>query len=461
MFQNIEKNEIEEINAKLDQLLQEKGETKPAGGAKAASSGKPVVCIVGMGYVGFPLAAIAASKGYEVYGFDTDIERLKRIENGENIFNEKFLDAILPKVKIQTFHDPRLMRIMDIFIIAVPTPVDEKHNPILKHVTDASRTIAENMKPGSLVILESTVNPGVSEEVVKPIFEKAGYTVGKDVFISHSPERVDPGNEKWNVSNIPRVIGSFDEEGLRKTKEFYESIIDAEILPMDNIREAEAVKILENAFRDVNIAFVNEMAMSFARIGIDITNVLRGASTKPYWFMAHRPGCGVGGHCIPVDPYYMIEKGKENQFEHKFLTAARVINDGMADYTVELLQNKLNEIKKSVKGTKIGVLGISYKENVGDLRESPALRIIDKIKNLGADLLTFDPFVPQLSNTNSLEEILSKSEALVLVTMHNEFKNIPVEDFVKNGIKVIVDGRNCLDKKAIREAGIIYVGIGR
>jgi UDP-N-acetyl-D-glucosamine dehydrogenase len=214
-------------------------------------------------------------------------------------------------VKINVTSDENEIKNHDIYIICVPTPVDEKHNPDLKYVIGASKTVANNLKKGALVILESTVNPGVSEEVVKPIFEKAGFTIGKDVFLSHSPERVDPGNEKWNVSNIPRVIGSFEEAGLKKTKEFYESIIDGEILPMDNIREAEAVKILENSFRDINIAFVNEMAMSFARIDIDITNVLRGAATKPYWFMAHRPGCGVGGHCIPVDPYYMKSERKQ------------------------------------------------------------------------------------------------------------------------------------------------------
>jgi UDP-N-acetyl-D-glucosamine dehydrogenase len=422
------------------------------------------VCIIGMGYVGLPLAAVCAKKGYQVTGYDLDKEKLDIIAQGKSPFHEKFLEELLPQVKINVTNNPKEIQNHDIYIICVPTPVDAKHMPILDPVIGASKVIAENMPKGALVILESTVNPGVSEEVVLPIFRKAGLEVGKDFFLSHSPERVDPGNEKWNVSNIPRVVGSIEEIGLQKTMDFYKSVVDGEVLAMDNIREAEAVKIIENSFRDVNIAFVNEMAMSYARIGIDITNVLRGASTKPYWFMAHRPGCGVGGHCIPVDPYYMIEKGKESDFEHKFLSAARHINDGMADYTVELLQDKLNEVGKPVKGTKVGVLGISYKGNVGDLRETPAIRIIDKIKKLDADLTAFDPYIsemPDFKTAKSLDEILSNSEALVLVTDHNEFKNIPVEDFVKNGVKVIIDGRNCLDKKAIRAAGIIYAGIGR
>jgi len=418
------------------------------------------VCIIGMGYVGLPLAAVCAKKGYKVTGYDLDKEKLNIIAQGKSPFYEEFLDDLLPNVKINVTNDPKDIQHNDIYVICVPTPVDEKHNPIIKYVADASYTVSKNMDKGALVILESTVNPGVSEQVVKPIFERAGFTIGKDVFISHCPERVDPGNKQWNVTNLPRVVGSFDEEGLKKTVEFYKNITSGEIAEMDNIREAEATKILENSFRDINIAFVNEMAMSFAKIDIDITNVIRGASSK-FSFMPHYPGCGVGGHCIPVDPYYMIEKGKENNFEHKFLSAARKINDEMADYTVEMLQDRLNDVSKAVKGTKIGVLGISYKANIGDLRESPALRIIDKIKKIGADLMTFDPFVPQLSSEKTLADILSKSEALVVVTNHNEFKNIPIEDFVKNGVKVIIDGRNCLDKKAIRAAGIIYAGIGR
>jgi len=421
---------------------------------------KEKVCVIGMGYVGLPLAAVSADKGYYVTGFDIDKEKLNIIAQGKSPFYEKFLEPLLPRVKINVTDNPKNIQDHDIYIICVPTPVDEKHNPIIKYVADAAQTVADNLKKGALVILESTVNPGVSEEVVKPIFEKAGYTVGQDVFISHCPERVNPGDKKWNVTNLARVIGSFEEEGLKKTIEFYKNITSGDIIPMDNIREAEAVKILENAFRDINIAFINELAMSFARIDIDITNVIKGASSK-FSFMPHWPGCGVGGHCIPVDPYYMINKGKENHFEHKFLATARQINDGMADYTVEMLQDKLNEVEKAVKGTRVGVLGISYKADIGDTRESPAFRIIEKIKKMKANLMTFDPYIPKLSSEKSLADILSKSEALVVVTEHDEFKNIPVEDFVKNGIKVIIDGRNCLDKKAIRAAGIIYAGIGR
>ena len=427
-------------------------------------SKKPVVCIVGMGYVGLPLAAIAANKGYEVYGFDNDKAKLELIRKGITPFKEEFLEKLLPKVKdkIHVFSDtPNLMKKCDIHIIAVPTPVDEKYYPDLGPVISASKIVAKNMKKGSLVILESTVNPGVSEEVVRPIFEKEGFTVGEDVFIAHCPERVNPGDPKWNVSNIPRVVGSFDEIGLARAKEFYEDIVDAQIMPMKSIREAEAVKITENSFRDINIAFVNELAKSFERMDIDVTNVIRGASTKPFAFMAHWPSCGVGGHCIPVDPYYLIEKAKENDFDHIFLRAARTINNSMPTYTVEVLQDALNKVEKSVKGTKIGMLGMSYKANVSDLRESPSFKIIKALKVHQGKAEIFDPYTPNHSTVESIEELLEKSEALIIATNHKEFINIPVEKFVKYGIKVIIDGKNCLNKEEIEKHGIIYKGIGR
>jgi len=419
------------------------------------------VCVIGLGYVGFPLAVLCSVKGYEVYGFDKDESKLARIEKGENIVEEKYLEELLPQAKIKIIRDESQMKDCDIFIIAVPTPVDEKYYPDLSFVISASETVAKNMKKGSLVIVESTINPGVCEEFVRPAFEKEGFTVGQDVFISHCPERINPGDPKWNVSNIPRVVGSFDEKGLEKSVKFYESIIDAKIMPMKTIREAEAVKIMENSFRDINIAFVNELAKSFNLMDIDVVNVIRGASTKPFAFMAHWPSCGVGGHCIPVDPYYLIEKAKENDFDHQFLRVARAINNGMPLYSVELLQDELNSLGKSLKGAKIGLLGVSYKANVGDLRESPALKIIELLEKHGAVLNIYDPFVPKLSNASSVEDVLDKSEIIFLATSHNEFLKIPAEKFKEYGISLIVDGMNCLDKDKILALGIKYKGIGR
>lgn len=419
------------------------------------------VCVVGLGYVGFPLAVLAASKGYEVFGYDKDQEKLDRIEKGENIVGEEYLEETLKSAKINIIRNEKEMANCEIFVIAVPTPVDEKYYPDLSFVESASRTVAENMKNGALVVVESTINPGVCEEVVRPVFEEKGWKVGETVFISHCPERINPGDPKWNVTNIPRVVGSFDETGLKKSLEFYQSLLGDIVMPMKTIREAEAAKIIENSFRDVNIAFVNELAKSFDLMGIDIVNVIRGASTKPFAFMPHWPSCGVGGHCIPVDPYYLIEKAKENNFDHKFLRTARAINNSMPAYTIEILQDKLNEIEKPVKGARIGVLGVSYKANVGDLRESPALEIIELLEKHGAELHIFDPYVPKKSTVASLEELLEKSEAIVITANHDEFLKISPEKLKENGIKVVLDGKNCLDKEKILEAGLIYKGIGR
>ncbi len=462
MEENNNNKTTNELNAKLDELLLSQGLAKiknPA--AESQKPAKPRVCVVGMGYVGFPLAVMAAAKGYEVFGLDTDLGKLKLIDQGVNIVKEKYLDEILPKVKINTLHDPRPMRPCDIFLICVPTPVDEKYYPILEPIVNASKTIAENMKKGVLVILESTVNPGVCEEIIKPIFEKAGHLGGRDFFLAHCPERVNPGDPKWNVTNIPRVLGALDETGLKLAQEFYQNVIEAPIMLMKTIREAEATKIVENSFRDINIAFVNELAKSFDKLGIDIVNVIRGAATKPFAFLAHWPSCGVGGHCIPVDPYYLIEKAKENDFDHRFLRVAREINNSMPHYTVETLQEALNKIEKSIKGTNIGILGISYKANVSDLRRSPSLEIIKILKDKGAKLHLYDPHLTNLSTVKNIEELLEKSEALILATNHLEFLQIPVEKFKDYGIKVIVDGKNSFNKDKIKNLGIIYKGIGR
>jgi len=343
----------------------------------------------------------------------------------------------------------------------VPTPVDELYNPDLGPVKGAAGAVSRNLKKGALVVLESTVNPGVCEEIIAPIFEKAGQKVGQDVHIVHCPERINPGDEKWNVINIPRVVGSLDEAGLKAALAFYQDIIEGEIRPMKSIREAEAVKIVENSFRDINIAFVNELAKSFDALGIDVMDVIKGASTKPFAFMPHFPSCGVGGHCIPVDPYYLIERAKQSGFDHKFLKIARETNNSMPAYTVELLQDALNEIKMPMKDTAVGVLGISYKSNVDDVRESPYFKIIKNLKNYGVNIFSYDPHVARLSDVKSLEELLKKSEALIVVTGHKEFKEIDPKIFEDNGIKVIIDGANCLDKDAIKKTGMIYKGIGR
>ena len=418
------------------------------------------VCIIGLGYVGLPLAVQGALKGHTVYGLENDTQKNALINEGKSPIKEEFLETNLPKVKLVATNDPAVIKKSDVVIVCVPTPIDKSYFPDLEPVRTAIATIVANLNPGQLVIVESTINPGVCEEVVEPLFKKAGFVIGKDYELAHCPERINPGDPKWNVTNIPRVVGSFTPKGLEAAASFYESIIDAPIMRMKSVREAEATKIVENSFRDVNIAFVNELAKSFDVLGIDIVDVIKGASTKPFAFMPHWPGRGVGGHCIPVDPYYLIERAKASGFDHEFLKIARKVNNSMPEYTVELLQDALNKVKLPLNGTSVGVLGISYKANIADLRESPTFKIIEFLHHHSAQVLTFDPYVLEKSSEKSLEEILEKSEALIVATNHKDFVAIDPALFKKHGIKVIIDGMNCLDKEAIEKHGIIYKGIG-
>ncbi len=422
---------------------------------------KQSVCIIGLGYVGLPLAVQSALRGYEVYGLDNDMEKIKKINSGKSPIQEEFLNINLPKVKLHATSDPKIIKKCDIAIICVPTPVDEQKIPDLSPVKNAVASIIKNFKKGQLVIIESTINPGVCEEEIEPMFKVAGYSVNKDYYMAHCPERINPGDPKWNVTNIARVVGSFDKKGLEMAAEFYENIVDAQIMRMNSIREAEAVKIVENSFRDINIAFVNELAKSFDKLGIDVVETIKGAATKPFSFMAHWPSCGVGGHCIPVDPYYLIERAKLSGFDHEFMKIARKINLSMPNYTIELLQDALNEVKMPLNGTVIGVLGLSYKANVSDLRESPVKEIVKLLKENKANVVVFDPYVLEKSTVKNINELFKKADAILLATDHNEFKKISADDLKKNKIKVVIDGKNCLDKEAIKKARIIYKGIGR
>lgn len=425
------------------------------------SSKKQTVCVIGLGYVGLPLAVRCSQKGYETLGLDLDAKKVALINKKKSPFKEKYIQENLSKYPIKASSDEKIIRRADVVLVCVPTPVDKNHYPDLRPVTGATKAIACNIKKGALMVLESTVNPGVSEEIIEPILKNAKLKPGKDYFLAHCPERINPGDSRWNVTNIPRIVGATNKAGLKKVAEFYRTIVDAPIREMRSIREAEAVKIVENSFRDINIAFVNELAKSFSRMKIDTKDVILGAATKPFSFLPHFPACGVGGHCIPVDPYYLIERAKKAGFDHKLLRSAREINNSMPEYTVELLQDALNEIGLPMKDTSVGLLGVAYKADVDDIRESPSLKIAEAIKKHKSKLLVFDPYIPRSSNVKNLTELLKKSEAVILATDHKEFREITTETFQKYNVKAVVDGKNCLNKKALEKLGILYRGIGR
>lgn len=403
--------------------------------------------MIGLGYVGLPLALLAEKKGFDVIGIDLSKDKLDRLNKHQPVIDDEIANKQLTKSKITFTDDFSSLKDRDIAIICVPTPVDENKNPDLGAVKDAVAGVARNLQAGNLLVIESTINPGVCDEVVIPLIEKeTDHIVGKTLYVAHCPERINPGDPKWHVGNINRVLGADSEKSLDLAYNFYSMLIDAKIKKMGSLKEAEACKVVENSFRDINIAFVNELAMSFDKLGINVFNVIDGAATKPFAFMAHYPGIGVGGHCIPVDPYYLIKYAQANGFDHKFLSLARNINESMPIYSIDKLEQALiQKTNKSLKGAKVAVLGLSYKANVADDRESPSYRVIDTLKERGAIVTTYDPYILEKSDVNTLDEALFGQDAAIVVTAHREFLEIKPKQL--KDLSVIFDGRNALVKQ--------------
>ncbi len=438
-------------------------------GVAATRTATETVAVVGLGYVGLPVAALARRKGFPVLGFDVDAARIAGIVAGKFPVPDRDIADAFATDPLEATTDAQRLADADAIVVAVPTPVDEHTHPDLGPLRAAVESVARHAKAGALVSIESTINPGVCEEVVVPLLKSLGRDpdVG-DLLLVHCPERVNPGDQQWTVQNIPRVLGGYTEAATERGLKFYQRLLDAPVRRMSSIRAAEAVKIVENAFRDINIAFVNELAQSFDRLGIDVLEVIDGAKTKPFAFLAHYPGPGVGGHCIPVDPYYLIEHAQNHGFEHKFLKMAREVNKGMPRYAVARLKDALRNSKFQVpnskqplRGVRVALLGLAYKRDVADLRESPALEVERILHAEGADVAVFDPFVPERSTTKTLAEALQHAVAVVLATDHTAFQKLTPGDLAGTPVKVIVDGRNCLDHAAFRAAGYTIVGIGR
>lgn len=422
---------------------------------------KSKIAIIGLGYVGLPtIVAVSKTGKYNCVGYDIDKKKIEKIGNGIDPIGDKEVSSYIKKNKLKISDKEDILKDCNILIICVPTPVYDNYTPNYEPVKEATKLIGKYLTKDCHVVLESTVNPGTCEEIILPILEKeSGLRAGKDFNIAHCPERINPGDKKWNIYNIPRNIGSLNKKWNKKIANFYRSFIKAQINEVSNLKIAEATKIVENTFRDINIAYVNELAQSFDSLGIDLIETLEAASNKPFAYLPHWPGCGVGGHCIAVDPYYLIKRASQSGFDHRFLKIAREVNNSMPEYTVNKLIMALNEIGKSIKGTKILLLGLSYKANVADTRESPALKIRDKLIKLGANLTIYDPYIK--SKVKNLGEALVGQEAIILATNHREFIEEIPKLLKKTKVKIIIDGKNCLPKKEVERLKIIYRGIGR
>ncbi len=419
------------------------------------------ISVIGLGYVGLPLVLEFAKTGLKVYGVDQNPNRVEMVNKGISYIDDVKSDELLEVVKkgnIIAYVDFESVKLSDAVIICVPTPLGLHKEPDISYIVNVTTEISKNLKRGQLVVLESTTYPGTTEEVVLPILEKSGLKSGEDFYLAFSPERIDPGNKKFTPKDIPKIVGGINEISTEKAAELY-SLVFPKVHKVSSPKVAEMEKLLENIFRLVNISFINELAILCGKMGIDIWEVIEAASTKPYGFMPFYPGPGLGGHCIPIDPFYLSWKAKEYDFNVRFIELAGKINDEMPKYIVQLVMEALNKHKKPVNGSKILVIGVAYKPNIADPRESPALKIIPLLENLGGEVEYYDPYISEIKieevNTKKvkymksciLDENKVKDAACVLILTDHD--GIDYE-MISNNTKLIVDTRNALRKRGIR-----------
>jgi len=413
-------------------------------------SRKAVIGVVGLGYVGLPLVREFASGGAEVLGFDVDPAKIKSLLAGKSYIDHIPSSQVRDIVKTGRFDattDFKRLKQADCILICVPTPLTKMREPDMTYVIATARSIVKTLRKGQLVVLESTTYPGTTREVMLPILEESGLKVGEDFFLGFSPEREDPGRKDYTTKTIPKVVGGHDKNSLKAAVACYEIAID-HVVPVSSCEAAEACKILENTYRCVNIALVNELKVLFDRMGIDVWEVINGAATKPFGFTPFYPGPGLGGHCIPIDPFYLSWKARQYGMTTRFIELAGEINVAMPEYVVTKLMDALNDHKKSVKGSKILVLGLAYKKDIDDVRESPSLELIELLKHKGARVDYNDPYCPrthkmreynlQMTSKKLSAGMLKSYDAVLISTDHSDYDY----QFIVDNAKLVIDTRN-------------------
>jgi UDP-N-acetyl-D-glucosamine dehydrogenase len=413
---------------------------------------KARIGVIGLGYVGLPLAVEFARQGFDVSGFDVDESKTAQINAGQSYIPDVAQAELADVVKARRLRGTSRMSElagMDVIDICVPTPLRKTKDPDLSYVVKAVEAVAAVLKPGQLIILESTTYPGTTDEVVQPLLESRGLKADVDFFLAFSPERVDPGNQTYNTRNIPKIVGGSGPASTEAAALLYGSAVKT-VVQVSSTRVAEMVKLLENTFRAVNIGLVNELALMCHKMDIDVWEVIDAAKTKPFGFMPFYPGPGLGGHCIPIDPFYLSWKARQNGFECRFIELAGNINSAMPDYVVELVSEALNTARKSINGSRVHLIGVAYKKDVNDMRESPALDVLELLIKRGANVSYSDPYVAELKHTtgtlSSIDlagAIASAPDCAVICTDHTVFD---YDALVESGT-LLVDTRNALKNR--------------
>ncbi len=421
------------------------------------------VGVIGLGYVGLPLVRSFCLQGIRVWGFDTDVRKIESLSRGEcyikhldaTWLNDAIRDgAFIPTSAMSRLDEP------DSILICVPTPLNQSRDPDLSYIEKTSESIASVLRKGQLVVLESTTYPGTTRDVVRPILDRSGLECGRDYFLAFSPEREDPGNAQFSTQTIPKVVGGMDEESLKRACDLYGKVLER-VVPVASCEIAEACKILENTYRSVNIAMVNELKLLFTRLGIDIWEVIDAAKTKPFGFQAFYPGPGLGGHCIPIDPFYLTWLARCHEMPTRFIELAGEINASMPHYVIERVAEALNEAGKPIRGSRIGVLGVAYKKNIDDPRESPSFKLIELLLERKAHVSYCDPHVPNLPKMRSFNvpdmaseqltpEYLNSLDCAIIATDHSDFDYQAIGDFAP----IVVDTRNAMRGISPRRATV-------
>lgn len=417
------------------------------------------VAVVGLGYVGLPLAVEKAKAGFKTIGFDVQDEKVTAVNAGQNYIGDVIdgdLAQLVSDGMLSATSDFSFVETADFVAICVPTPLDIYQQPDISYVVDSTKAIADYLTPNTMVVLESTTYPGTTEELIKPLLEEgSGLICGRDFYLGFSPERVDPGNAVYKTKNTPKVVGAIGADATEVIAAMYRAVLESDVHQVSSPAIAEMEKLLENTYRNVNIGLINEIAMLCERMGINVWEVVDAAKTKPYGFQAFYPGPGLGGHCIPLDPYYLAWKAREYGFHTSMIETSMVINDQMPDYCIKRIVRILNRAKKAINGSKILMLGVAYKQDVDDYRESPALPIIDILKNEGATVSYFDPWIPAYSRGEETYVGLEKLDASVvseadLVVVTSAHTNVDY-DLVQEHARAIFDTKNAMKRVKNRE----------